>query len=91
MSDHAHRTGKCEASGAETNVELDQVARKFSHKTVIKGLATWGSTHIAGGGYVYVSGRCLPERDAHNDKIRVCVNPVLALYLFPGLILLHGD
>ena len=31
------------------SVELEQLARKRSHKTMIEGFATWGSTRIAGG------------------------------------------
>ena len=32
-------------------VELEHLARKHSHKTMIEGFATWGSTHMAGGGF----------------------------------------
>ena len=32
------------------SVELEQLARKRSHKTMIEGFATWGSTRIAGRG-----------------------------------------
>lgn len=32
-------------------VELEQLARKRSHKTMIEGFATWESARIAGGGF----------------------------------------
>ena len=35
----------------ERTVELEQLARKNSHKTMIEGFATWGSARIAGGGF----------------------------------------
>ncbi len=32
-------------------VDLEQLSLKRSHKTMIEGFATWGSTRIAGGGF----------------------------------------